>query len=126
MTIIGDLDEDEKNDILESFGTDKSQRIEYNEFITACIEQKSYLREEHLLDTFMMIDYDGSGKISKAEIKYALSGDVDDETLEKLIQEFDLNGDGEIDYREFMIGMSNINKKEEEVKDEKIPPKKHK
>ncbi len=126
MTIIGDLDENEKNDILESFGTDKSQRIEYNEFITACIEQKSYLREEHLLDTFMMIDYDGSGKISKAEIKYALSGDVDDETLEKLIQEFDLNGDGEIDYREFMIGMSNINKKEEEVKDEKIPPKKHK
>ena len=79
-----------------------------------------------LINTFMMLDFDGSGKISKAEIKYALNGDIDDETLEKLIQEFDLNGDGEIDYREFLIGMANLYKKEEEVKEEKVPPKKHK
>ena len=81
---------------------------------------------EYLLDVFMMLDLDGSGKISKPEIKFALSGDLDDEALEKLIQEFDLNGDGEIDYREFLIGMANLYKKEEEVKEEKVPPKKHK
>ena len=133
MVEIGNNDEEEKkekNEILidfyKEYFTEKPIRIEYNEFISACLEQKSYLREEMLIDTFMMLDYDGSGKISKPEIKYALNGDIDDETLEKLIQEFDLNGDGEIDYREFLIGVSNLNKKEEEIKDEKLPPKKHK
>ena len=133
MAEIGNMDEDEKkekNEILidfyKEFFTEKPIRIEYNEFISACLEQKSYLREEMLIDTFMMLDYDGSGKISKPEIKYALNGDIDDETLEKLIQEFDLNGDGEVDYREFLIGVANLNKKEEEIKDEKLPPKKHK
>ena len=126
MEKFGEIDEEYKKDLLQSFETDKSQKIEYNDFISACMEQKSYLREEQLINTFMMIDYDGSGKISKAEVKYALNGDVDDETLDKLIQEFDLNGDGEVDYREFIIGLANINKKEEEVKDEKVSPKKHK
>ena len=126
MSEIANLEEEEKEEMLKLFDTEKQVRIEYNEFIAACMEQKSYLREEYLLDVFMMLDLDGSGKISKPEIKFALSGDLDDETLEKLIQEFDLNGDGEIDYREFLIGMANLYKKEEEVKEEKVPPKKHK
>ena len=73
-----------------------------------------------------MLDYDGSGKISKSEIKRALNGDIDNETLDKIIQDFDLNGDGEIDYKEFVAGMQNCYKKEEEVKEEKAPAKKHK
>ena len=123
---ICNMNEEEKEEILKNFDTEKQVRIEYNEFIAACLEQKSYLREEYLLDVFMMLDLDGSGKISKQEIKIALNGDLENETLEKLIQEFDLDGDGEIDYREFLIGMANLNKKEEEVKEEKVPPKKHK
>ena len=126
MAEIGNMDEDEKNYFLQSFDTDRRQKIEYNEFINACMDQKIYLREEKLINTFMLLDFDGSGKISKEEIKFALNGDIDDETLEKLIQEFDLNRDGEIDYREFLIGMTNLYKKEEEVKEEKAPPKKHK
>ena len=126
MSEIANMDEEEKEEILKNFDTENRVAIEYNEFIASCLEQKSYLREEYLLDVFMMLDLDGSGKISKPEIKFALSGDLDDETLERLIQDFDLNGDGEIDYREFLIGMANLNKKEEEVKEEKIPPKKHK
>ena len=92
------------------------------------MEQKVYLREENLLDAFMMLDYDGSGKISKAEIKNALNGEIDNETLEKLIQDFDLNGDGEVDYKEFINGMTkaSTSKKEEETKDEKSATKKHK
>ena len=128
MPQMGEIEEDEKKEIIKSLDTDKSQRIEYNEFIAACMEQKVYLREENLLDAFMMLDYDGSGKISKAEIKNALNGEIDNETLEKLIQDFDLNGDGEVDYKEFINGMTkaSTSKKEEETKDEKSATKKHK
>ena len=120
------ITEEEKMDIIKNIDTNNSHKIEYNEFLAACLEQKIYLREENLLSAFMMLDYDGSGKISKAEIKRALNGDVNNETLDKIIQEFDLDGDGEIDYKEFVIGMSNSYKKEEEVKEEKVPAKKHK
>ena len=104
------MTEQEKDDIIKHIDTNRSQKIEYNEFLSACLEQKVYLREENLLSAFMRLDYDGSGKISKSEIKKALSGDLDKQTLEKIIQEYDLNGDGEIDYREFIAGMGNSNK----------------
>ena len=120
------IDDEEKENIIKTIDTDKSSKIEYNEFLAACLEQKVYLREENLLNAFMMLDFDGSGKISKSEIKRALNGDIDNETLDKIIKEFDLDGDGEIDYREFVEGMKNSYKKEEEVKEEKPPAKKHK
>ena len=121
-----EIDEEEKQNIIQTIDTDKSSKIEYNEFLAACLEQKVYLREENLLNAFMMLDYDGSGKISKSEIKRALNGDIDNETLDKIIKDFDLDGDGEIDYKEFVEGMKNSYKKEEEVKEEKPPAKKHK
>ena len=120
------IDDEEKETIIKQIDTDKSAKIEYNEFLTACLEQKVYLREENLLSAFMMLDLDGSGKISKAEIKQALNGDIDNETLDKIVQEFDLDGDGEIDYKEFVAGMQNCYKKEEEVTEVKSPGKKHK
>ena len=67
----------EKDEIIKHIDTNKSQKIEYNEFLAACLEQKLYLREENLLSAFMMLDLDGSGKISKAEIKQALNKDID-------------------------------------------------
>ena len=121
-----EMSDEEKELIIKSIDTDKSSQIEYNEFLAACLEQKVYLREENLLSAFQMLDFDGSGKISKSEIKKALNVEIDNETLDKIIQDFDLNGDGEIDYKEFVTGMQNSYKKEEEVKEEKAPPKKHK
>ena len=101
-----EMSEQEKDEIIKHIDTNKSQKIEYNEFLAACLEQKLYLREENLLSAFMRLDYDGSGKISKKEIKKALNGEVNKELLEKMVKEFDLDGDGEIDYREFINGMN--------------------
>ena len=50
-----------------------------------------------------MLDKDKSGKITKDEIKNSLKLDnVDEDTLNELIKKFDLNGDGMIDYNEFL------------------------
>ena len=54
-----------------------------------------------------MLDKDKSGKISEGEIKNSLKLDYDDEnTLNGLIKKFDLNGDGMIDYNEFLNMMN--------------------
>lgn len=95
--------------IFKSIDTDHSGKIDYTEFLAASIDQKLYLREERLSEAFQMLDRDSSGKISKDEIKKALKlDDLDDVTLEKYIKEYDLNGDGEIDYNEFLNMMGKI------------------
>ena len=95
--------------ISKSIDTDHSGKIDYTEFLAASIDQKLYLREERLSEAFQMLDRDSSGKISKDEIKKALKlDDLDDVTLEKYIKEYDLNGDGEIDYNEFLNMMGKI------------------
>ena len=103
-----------KEDIIKLFkgiDTNNSRRIEYTEFLSAAMEKNDYLKEERLLDIFKMLDKDGSGKISKDDIKKILNNeDIDEEELKQFIVKFDLNGDGEIDYYEFIDGMNGVNK----------------
>jgi Ca2+-binding EF-hand superfamily protein len=47
-----------------------------------------------------MFDKDGSGTISKDEIKEALGG-LDEKVVEEIIREVDENADGEISFEEF-------------------------
>lgn len=47
-----------------------------------------------------MFDKDGSGTISKDEIKEALGG-LDEKLVEEIIREVDQNNDGEISFEEF-------------------------
>ena len=62
-------------------------------------------------DVFKILDKDKNGKISKNELKKALNEeDIDEEELNQFIKKFDLNGDGEIDYVEFITNMSEITK----------------
>ena len=56
---------------------------------------------EQIRQAFMVIDKDGSGKISSVELKAVLRslGDkTSDADIEEIIREIDLNGDGEVDY----------------------------
>ena len=105
-----ELNEVSAENLFKSMDQDGNGKIDFNEFINAAVEQYSYFREEELLETFKIIDLDGSGKLSKMEIKTALLKDdkVSDETVDKLVKEFDLNSDGEIDYNEFLLMMEKI------------------
>ena len=58
-----------------------------------------------------MLDKDKSGKISKSDLKKVLNNeDIDEDELNQFILKFDLNGDGEIDYDEFITNMREIDK----------------
>jgi calcium-dependent protein kinase len=95
--------------VLDGIDTDQSGTINYTEFIAATMERNLYLKEEKLWSCFKMFDKDGSGKISAAELKDVLGEDTighDMSYWETMIKEADLNGDGEIDYNEFIKMMT--------------------
>jgi calcium-dependent protein kinase len=95
------------DEIFSSIDTDGSGVINYTEFIAATMDQKVYLKEERLYEAFKAFDKDGSGKISSVEIKNVIQAD-DQSKIEELIKNFDTNGDGEIDYNEFILMMSKV------------------
>lgn len=69
------------------------------------------MKTDKLYAAFKMLDTDGSGKIDKNELKNILGKDKallgkDDEYWEQMIKEADTNGDGEIDYDEFVAMMT--------------------
>ena len=102
----------EIEEIFKSIDTNNSKRIEYTEFISSMIEESNYCKEEKLIEIFRLLDRDGSGKISKDEIKKALNDEkIREEDLNNFIKKSDLNGDGEIDYYEFVSCMSELDKK---------------
>lgn len=100
---------DHIEEIFKSIDTDNSGHIEYTEFISACLEKSVYLNEAKLKDAFGLFDIDKSGKISKAEIVKVLGLSKVTEEINKIVEKYDLNKDGEIDFAEFMNLMNDIN-----------------
>ena len=87
--------------------TNKSGRIEYTQLISALIEQETYLKNEKLKEVFEKLDKDKNGKISNSEFLQFLKLQKNNEKdIEQYVKEFDLNGDGEIDYDEFINMMT--------------------
>jgi calcium-dependent protein kinase len=71
------------------------------------------MREENLRAAFQMFDTDGSGKIDAKEVKTLLEGDefkdqISKDLMDKVISEVDVNGDGEIDFEEFLAMMRKV------------------
>ena len=95
-----------ENDLKELFNlidVDKNGKIDYTEFLAATIQKYNYLRNERLFETFCMFDKDNSGQITKDEILKALNADRNQEKeIEKYINAVDKNGDGKVDYKEFL------------------------
>ena len=94
-------------EIMKSADTDGSGEINYTEFIAATIDQTIFLREDYLRTAFDMFDKDGSGRIDNDEVIALLAGDdlkhlISKDSIKQAMSEIDENGDGEIDFAEFM------------------------
>lgn len=99
-------------EIFANIDTDRSGSIDYTEFIASTMDKKVYLKNERLYEAFKNFDKDGSGKISVKEISSVIHADNEDfGNIEKVVQKYDLNGDGEIDYEEFCSMMGNLHLK---------------
>merc|ERR1719420_1479184 len=93
--------------IMEEVDSDGSGVIDYTEFLAATLDKKSYMQEDVCWSAFRVFDRNGDGKISKEELEAVLgSGNVEEamgaNAIKELMKEVDANGDGEIDFNEFM------------------------
>ena len=52
--------------------TNQNGLIDYTEFIAACLHSYNYLKESHLRSAFSYFDKDGSGTISREELRQCL------------------------------------------------------
>ncbi|KAL0234925.1 hypothetical protein GEMRC1_001507 [Eukaryota sp. GEM-RC1] len=80
--------------------------IDFNDFLTIMTEKISSRNpREEMLKAFRLFDDDNTGKISFKNLKRVareLGEQMADEEIEEMIQEADLDGDGEVSLEEFM------------------------
>jgi calcium-dependent protein kinase len=96
--------------IVAEVDADGNGLIDYTEFLAATLQKKLYIQEELCWKAFSIFDQNGDGQISREELKQVLnSGEIEDEVgterIDLLMQEVDANGDGMIDFDEFMAMM---------------------
>jgi len=98
-----DLNQQEIKKCFDEIDVDHSGKIDYTEFIAASLERRVYLKKEKLFEAFTSLDKDKNFQISKDELMKILKLEPkEDHFVAKLINIADKNGDGNIDYKEFL------------------------
>eukprot|EP00604_Paraphysomonas_vestita_P003234 CAMPEP_0174821462 /NCGR_PEP_ID=MMETSP1107-20130205/8403_1 /TAXON_ID=36770 /ORGANISM="Paraphysomonas vestita, Strain GFlagA" /LENGTH=429 /DNA_ID=CAMNT_0016038525 /DNA_START=1230 /DNA_END=2522 /DNA_ORIENTATION=+ len=88
--------------LFHSVDVDGSAEINYNEFVAAAMSKRITIDEERLMLAFETLDLDNTGFLTKDTIRKALGEHMTEDELNEMVQEIDLNGDGQIDYMEFV------------------------
>lgn len=91
---------DEIVKLLESADVDGDGTLNFEELLMTSIGRKISAKEERLWNAFSKVDLNHDGKLSAAEIQSVLGGNA--EEVRAMIAEVDADGDGEIDFDEFI------------------------
>ncbi|KAI3431988.1 uncharacterized protein J3R85_007646 [Psidium guajava] len=101
------LTEAEMRQLMDAADVDKNGTIDYTEFITATINRHRLEQEDNLFKAFQFFDKDSSGFITRDELRQAMAqyGMGDEATIDEIIEDVDTDGDGRINYEEFVAMM---------------------
>ncbi|XP_066267147.1 uncharacterized protein [Branchiostoma lanceolatum] len=105
-------------DWVESVDSGEDGAVSVEEFLAA-MERNELV--DTPLDFFKTFDKDGSGFITKDEIRQGMKemGEkLTDEGVEDIMKDCDTDGDGKINYEEFVKGFANQEEEEEEEDEE--------
>ena len=106
MTSFGhNLTTAELQEMIQEVDSDGNGKIEFSEFITMMAKTMSTRNcNDELLEAFKVLDKDGSGSISEVELRQVMTNigeKVTDEEIREMIQEADIDGDGQVSFKEF-------------------------
>lgn len=97
-------------DMINEVDSDGNGLVDFPEFLTMMSRKmKDTDPEDEILEAFKVFDKDGNGFISAAELKHImakLGEKYTDEEIDEMIRETDIDGDGQINYEEFVKMMS--------------------
>ena len=100
------LSESEIKEMIDIVDEDKNGTIDFQEFLHL-MERKMKLtnKEEELLDAFNILDKDGSGKISKYELRYIImstQSNINGDDIEEFIKTVGTDEEGNIDIKDLV------------------------
>ncbi|TPX63905.1 hypothetical protein SpCBS45565_g06272 [Spizellomyces sp. 'palustris'] len=100
--------QEELLNMIEKVDDDHTGTVEFDEFLQMSHEwmiQGRLETTDQIREAFDLMDMDGNGYISAADLARVLEGlneDKSDEEMLDMIKEFDLDGDGQVGFDEFM------------------------
>ncbi|XP_070556024.1 calmodulin-like protein 5 isoform X2 [Ptychodera flava] len=101
-----DITDEQLDQCMDKVDKNEDDKISYKEFYNAWIAAcKEISKREKLMTAFKNMDKDGSGRLSKDEVTAALKeigAYEDNEQVEQMIKDADADGDGKVNYAEFV------------------------
>ncbi|XP_021568564.1 calmodulin-like [Carlito syrichta] len=95
---------------IDEVDADGNGTIDFPEFFTMVARKmKDADSEEEIREAFRVFDKDGNGYSSAAELRHVMtnSGEkLTDEEVDEMIREADIDGDGRVNYEEFVQMMT--------------------
>ncbi|KAK4441396.1 Calmodulin-related protein [Sesamum alatum] len=112
--------EAELQDMINEVDADGNGTIDFPEFLNLMARKmKDTDSEEELKEAFRVFDKDQNGFISAAELRHVMTNlgeKLTDEEVDEMIREADVDGDGQINYEEFVkVMMAKRRKKRKEA-----------
>ncbi|XP_064884170.1 uncharacterized protein LOC102085725 isoform X2 [Columba livia] len=95
-----ELEKSEMKKIVSEFGEKGSGKVTFQSYL-----QAEPCEKKEILKVFNAFDCDGTGKISLEDLKAVaeeVGEDISEEELQEMIDEADVDGDGEVDEEEFL------------------------
>jgi calcium-dependent protein kinase len=90
------------DEIIEECDQNGNNGIDYQEFISACIDRKVLLNQEDVLKAFRMLDYNNDGVISLDDFENLFNSyggaRMNNKIWSNLLMEADQNGDGTVSF----------------------------
>ncbi|KAK6123782.1 hypothetical protein DH2020_042479 [Rehmannia glutinosa] len=98
--------EAELQDMINEVDADQNGTIDFPEFLNLMARKmKDTDSEEELKEAFKVFDKDQNGFISAAELRHVMTNlgeKLTDEEVDEMIREADVDGDGQVNYEEFV------------------------